>query len=168
MKDNKALSILLYVLTIFFLLAMQSIQLFSIAGIHPDLLLIVTIIVALSRGSFLGEIFGFFVGFSLDLMSGSLFGLNAFVFTFIGVLATPFQKAVKVASIIVYIFYIIFGTILKYMLFTLFYALYEGTQLFDLYFLLKIPGEIVANIVLGIIFYIFAARIYSRDSYDWF
>ncbi|MGL4388477.1 MAG: rod shape-determining protein MreD [Brevinema sp.] len=168
MKDNKALSLTIYISAIVFLLSVQSIQSFSIAGVYPDFMLIMTIIFALSRGSFFGEIFGFFVGFALDLMSGTLFGLNAFVFTLIGALATPFQKAVKVSSIIVYIFYLIFSTATKYSLFSLFYSLYEETNLLDLYFLLKIPSEIIMNIVIGIVFYILAARIHSRDNYDWF
>ncbi|MGL4393754.1 MAG: rod shape-determining protein MreD [Brevinema sp.] len=168
MRDNQALSFSIYGFVIVFLLAIQSIQAFSIGGVYPDFMLLMTIIVALSRGSFKGEIFGFFVGFALDLMSGTLFGINAFIFTLLGALATPFQKAVKVASIIVFIFYLIFATSVKYILYSIFYNIYEGTELLDFYFVLKIPSEIMINIFIGVILYIIAARFHSRDNYDWF
>lgn len=168
MKDNRIFSIGAYTLLVLFLLAMQSIQLFSIGGIYPDFIMILTIIFALSRGSFFGEIFGFFVGFALDLMSGSLFGLNAFIFTLLGSFVTLFQKAVKVSSIIVYVLYLIFATIIKYLLYAIFSSLYQGTKLFDVYFIFKIPGEILINIFIGLFLYIFIARCDPRDNYEWF
>ena len=147
---------------------MQSFQVISIGSVSPDFLLLLTIVYALSRGSFKGEILGFFLGLILDLMSGALFGLNAFVFTLVGACATPFQKIAKLPNIIVFILYIILITIVKYILYYVFFMIYRETSLFDFYFFLKIPGEILINIIFGSILYIICARFDIREKYEWY
>ena len=168
MMESKYLFSFFYVFLGVFLGLMQSFQVISIASVSPDLLLLLTIIYALSRGSFKGEILGFFMGLILDLMSGALFGLNAFVFTLVGFCAVPFQKIAKLPNIIVFILYIIIVTIIKYALYHIFFIIYQDTLLFDFYFFLKIPGEIVINILFGSVLYIICARFDKRESYEWF
>lgn len=168
MMESKFLISFSYLFLGVFLGLLQSFQVISIGSVAPDFLLLLTIIYALSRGSFKGEILGFFMGLVLDLMSGALFGLNAFIFTLTGVFAIPFQKIVKLPNIIVFVLYIIIVTIMKYVLYHVFFVIYEDTLLFDFYFFLKIPGEIVINIVFGSILYIICASLDKRENYEWF
>ena len=166
--ESKYLFSFFYFFLVVFLGLCQSFQVISIRSVSPDFLLLLTIIYALSRGSFKGEILGFFMGLILDLMSGALFGLNAFVFTLAGACAIPFQKIAKLPNIIVFILYIIIVTIIKYVLYHVFFMIYQDTLLFDFYFFLKIPGEILINIVFGSILYIVCARFDKRENYEWF
>ena len=168
MMESKFLFSFFYVFLSVFLGLLQSFQVISIGSVSPDFLLLLTIIYALSRGSFKGEILGFFMGLTLDLMSGALFGLNTFVFTLVGACAVPFQKIAKLPNIIVFIIYIIIVTTIKYILYHMFFIIYEDSFLFDFYFFLKIPGEIVINIVFGSILYIICARFDKRENYEWF
>ncbi|MGL4367977.1 MAG: rod shape-determining protein MreD [Brevinemataceae bacterium] len=166
MKTEK--QILLYLFFSIIFLAIQSMQLISINGVYPDLIMILVLIYSFSRGSFKGLWFCFFMGLMLDTMSGSLFGLNAFIFTFLGSFSSIFRKAVKLANIVVYILYVIFATFVKYILYALFLKIYNNVQLFDWLFVLKIPSESVINIVFGICLYIIFARFDSRENYEWF
>lgn len=166
MKDKQI--VLFYPLMSLFLLAIQSMQLFSIYGIRPDMIMLFVIIYTFARNPFKGELFGFVLGLMLDLMSGVLFGLNAFIFTLLGSFITIFQKTVKLANVMVFIIYIVISTIIKYLLYTIFYKIYEDVQLVDWYFIFKIPGEIIINIIFGLILYLITARFDSREEYEWF
>ena len=166
--ESKYLFSFFYVFLSVFLGLLQSFQMISIGSVSPDFLLLLTIIYALSRGSFKGEILGFSMGLLLDLMSGALFGLNAFIFTLVGFCAIPFQKIAKLPNIIVFILYIIIVTTSKYVLYHVFFIIYENTFLFDFYFFLKIPGEILINILFGSVLYIVCARFDKRENYEWF
>ena len=168
MMESKFSFSFFYLFLSVFLGLCQSFQVVFIGSISPDFFLLLTIIYALSRGSFKGEILGFSMGLILDLMSGALFGLNAFVFTLIGAFAIPFQKIAKLPNIIVFILYITIVTIIKYVLYHVFFVMYEDTFLFDFYFFLKIPGEILINIIFGSILYIICARFDKRENYEWF
>ncbi len=168
MMESKFLFSFTYLFLAVFLGLLQSFQIVSIGSVSPDFLLLLTIVYALSRGSFKGEILGFFMGLTLDLMSGALFGLNAFVFTLVGTCAIPFQKIAKLPNIIVFILYIVITTIIKYVLYHMFFIIYEDTLLFDFYFFLKIPGEIFINIIFGSILYIICASLDKRENYEWF
>ena len=166
--ESKYLFSFFYVFLSLSLGLLQSFQMISIGSVSPDFLLLLTIIYALSRGSFKGEILGFSMGLLLDLMSGALFGLNAFIFTLVGFCAIPFQKIAKLPNIIVFILYIIIVTTSKYVLYHVFFIIYENTFLFDFYFFLKIPGEILINILFGSVLYIVCARFDKRENYEWF
>ncbi|MGL5956046.1 MAG: rod shape-determining protein MreD [Brevinema sp.] len=168
MRDSKTYFSFFYLMMSFILLMVQGFQVISVFSVYPDLLLLLTIIFAFSRDSFKGEIFGFIFGMLLDLMSGALFGLNAFIFTVTGVCADPFRKIAKLPSLIVFIFYIIVITMVKYILYHIFFFIYEGTALGDFYFFLKIPSEVLINLIFGIILYIICARFDIRDDYEWF
>ncbi len=168
MTDSKINSTVFYWILGLLLWIMQAFQVVSMFSIYPDFLLLLTIIVSFSKGSFKGEIFAFCMGMLLDLMSGALFGLNAFIFTAVGASANAFQKIAKLPNFIVFIFYTILVTIIKYVLYHVFFIIYQDTSLLDFYFFLKIPGETLINVVFGIILYIICASIDVRENYEWF
>ncbi len=166
MRDSKTNSILLYWLLGIFLWLIQAFQIISIFNIYPDFLLLLSIIFSFSRGSFKGEIFAFLMGMLLDLMSGALFGLNAFIFTLAGACANPFQRIAKLPDFVVFLFYTIIVTIVKYVLYHIFFAIYQQTSLLDFYFFLKIPSEVLINVIFGIVLYILCVSIDIRESHE--
>lgn len=57
------------------------------AGIAPNLVLVLVIVIGIMRGSFAGEMMGFFLGLAWDTVSVDLFGSHAFMLTLIGYLS---------------------------------------------------------------------------------
>ena len=56
----------------------------SILGVTADLFLILTVIVAVSRGSLQGAVFGFIVGLMADTAYFSLLGVRALIYVLVG------------------------------------------------------------------------------------
>jgi rod shape-determining protein MreD len=56
----------------------------SILGVTADLVLILTVIVAVSRGSLEGAVFGFFAGILADIAYYQPLGVRAFVYVLVG------------------------------------------------------------------------------------
>ncbi len=168
MRDSKVNTAFLFPVICTVVTLMQAFQVISLGSTHPDFMMLMTIIYAFSRGSFKGEIFGFAMGMLLDLLSGALFGINAFVFTLLGALSQSFQKIAKLPNFIVFVLYVVSATILKYILYHIFFVIYKDTGLLDLYFFIKIPAEILINLVFGVILYILCSMFDSRENYEWF
>lgn len=72
--------------------------LLTIQRISLDLPLLILVLVALSRGPVSGAIFGFLVGFLLDLANPSLLGLGAFIKTCLGYLVGSFKDNLYLES----------------------------------------------------------------------
>ena len=60
---------------------------FAFAGLSPNVILIALVLIGLTRGSFTGQLFGFFWGLSWDVLSVGIFGSHAFLFTCLGYLS---------------------------------------------------------------------------------
>ncbi len=67
----------------------------SIAGAHPDLLLVVLVSIALLRGPMLGAIGGFWAGFVLDIGAMQPLGLSSLVLTLAGYWTGRFGEATR-------------------------------------------------------------------------
>jgi len=68
------------------LIQLTILNLFSLQGIKPDLILILVIVVALINGAGEGSVIGFFSGLLQDIFSVGLLGVNAFIKTIVGFL----------------------------------------------------------------------------------
>lgn len=165
MKDSR-ISFFFYFIITFILLSLQSTQFISIANVYPDFIMILTIIYAFFFGPMVGMLSGFFLGLLLDVMSGVLFGLDSFVFTLLGSCVFLFQRTVKFPYIISLIFYLILSTIIKYMLYALFYWMFDHTNIVDPGFVLKIFSEMILNVIFGVVLYILVAHISHREYHD--
>ena len=64
----------------------------EIAGIRPNLLLMLTCITGFTMGSRMGLLEGFFAGLLLDLMAGGRVGFTALVYMYAGALNGFFYK----------------------------------------------------------------------------
>lgn len=161
---NKWVFLTVYGLIIFILMTIQSSNLFAIADINPDFLLILTILHSLHYGEYKGLIFGFSVGLLEDIFSGSLFGLNAFVLTLISWLANVYKKYIFVSDIIAFLIYVVIATILKYILYVIFSLIFQRGEFFNAFILLKMAGEIAYNAIFGIVFFYLVPILYKQEE----
>lgn len=69
---------------IFILLQITLLDLLSIKGVRPDLIVLFVVGRALSGGPTAGVLWGFGIGLLIDAVSGAQFGLGAFAYTLTG------------------------------------------------------------------------------------
>ena len=118
----------------------------AIFDINPDFILIITILNSLFYGEYYGILFGFGVGIIEDAMSGTLFGLNAFILTLVSGLLTIYKKYILMSDVLSFLIYVILATVLKYILFIFFYPDFQRTMLMNWLIILKLAGEIAYNL----------------------
>ena len=70
----------------------------SIAGIRPDLALVVTFLVGYARGATAGTLAGFFVGLAQDLTNPAFLGLNALTKSLLGYAAGSLRDHLNAAN----------------------------------------------------------------------
>ncbi len=161
---NKILRNVIYGIFVFIFMALQSSNVMAIFDINPDFLLIIIILHSLNYGEYKGVWFGFIIGLLEDALSGTLFGLNAFIFTLISWLTGVYKRYIFISDIVAFIIYIILATIIKYIFYILFYWIFKKSGLLDWYILLKMAGEIGYNVIIGIVFFYLAPFVYKREE----
>lgn len=77
----------IFSILIFLLLTLQVLDWIAIAGVKPDILLILTIFIAQKQGMMKGQISGFFAGLVEDVFSIQLFGIHSFCKLVVGYFA---------------------------------------------------------------------------------
>jgi rod shape-determining protein MreD len=154
-------------LMICILLALQMSSVISIFRINPDLLLILCVLHSINRGEFKGEIFGFIIGISVDVFSGEIFGINAFILTFISWFTSVYRKYIFVSDIVAYLIYLGIATIIKYILFVALSLIFKGVWILDGMLLLNMGGEIVYNILIGALFFYLAPFLYKKEEFSY-
>lgn len=77
---------------LFILLQITLLDLLSIKGVRPDLIVLFVAGRALSRGPTVGVMWGFGMGLILDAVSGGQFGLGAFAYTLTGFISGQFSS----------------------------------------------------------------------------
>ncbi len=92
--------LIFFILLLFFSLFLQSyFDLLSIAGIKPDLLLILTIYISFKEGTFRGVWTGFTAGLLQDLVSSASIGFHAMPKAIIGYIVGKFGNLVRGQSL---------------------------------------------------------------------
>jgi rod shape-determining protein MreD len=110
-----------------FFIFFQSTNMYSrlaVRGVTPDFLLITVSITAFFLGPMSGQIAGFLAGIAIDLLSGGLLGMFAFLYTFIGFAVGMVGQRVYSRSILISTTLIFFVTLLKAVLLTIVAALF--------------------------------------------
>jgi rod shape-determining protein MreD len=107
--------ILLVILLVCFALILQStlFTLLSIAGVKPDLAMIILIFTSYRRGRFIGELGGFFGGLIEDFVSLTPLGFHAVIKTFIGFLCGLTQGAIVIDRVLLPVVFAGAATIIK-------------------------------------------------------
>lgn len=164
MKNRKLLRYIVYGLVVFILLSIQSSNIISVLDISPDLMLILVIIHSFHYGELNGEIFGFITGLLEDAMSGTLFGINAFILTAIGFLTSIYKKYIFVSDVISFLIYVMIATIVKYILYIVFSLVFGQGNYLGWMTILKMLGEIVFNLLVGALFFYLSPFLYKKEE----
>lgn len=125
---------------------------FGIFGVFPNLIVIVAFLNSMASNSFDSVIYGFVCGFSLDLLSGKIIGLNAILVTYISFLITYINnKFVYMKSATVFIVIFLMTTLYQSLFVILNYTIWNiGTFL---YALPKILIEALLNSIIAFVIY---------------
>ena len=164
MKKKGFVRILVYGLVIFILLSIQSSNVIALFDITPDLILLLAILHSFHYGEFSGEIFGFCVGLAEDAMSGSLFGLNAFILTVICYLTSVYKKYIFVSDVISFLIFVSIATFVKYVLFIVFSLLFGQGNYLSWMTILKLLGETFYNLLIGALFFFLSRFLYKKEE----
>lgn len=155
---------ILYGVIVFILMALQTSNILAVFEINPDFLLLIVILHSIHYGEYKGELFGFTIGILEDAFSGTLFGLNAFILTFISWFTGIYKKYIFVSDNVSFLIYVIVATILKYLFYILFYWIFNRSDLLSWYILLKLCGEIAYNVIIGLLFFYLAPMVYKKQD----
>jgi len=120
---------------------------FAIKGVKPDIVLIIIIIFSNFSGSFKGELLGFFSGFLEDLLSMSPLGFNAFINSIIGFLSGITVGKIFLNPLIITVFLVFFGTLLKSVLSFFLLLIFVSEKAGSVY-TLNFLFEILFNIII--------------------
>lgn len=146
------------------LLAIQLSNVMAIKSVFPDFMLIFVILFSLHFGDFKGILFGFVVGLLVDMMGGTLFGINAFIFSFLAWFTHFYKKYIQVSDLVAFVVYIAVATVAKYILHAILFGLFYREGLADGIFILKLLGETVYNVIIGAIIYLATPKLFERDK----
>jgi rod shape-determining protein MreD len=155
---------IVYGIIIFIIASLQSSNVLAIVDINPDLLLIVAILHSLKYGEYSGVIFGFFTGLLEDTLSGTLFGMNAFILTLVSWLTSIYKKYIFVSDVVAFLIYVVIATIIKYIFFVLLTWIFKRGDLPGWIILLKMAGEIAYNCLIGLILFYLAPLMYKKEE----
>ena len=110
----------------------------QIAGITPNLLIILCVFIALFEGQFFGVFAGFLIGFFFDIVSGDVMGINAFTKITAAFIAGFFYKENKIEQIIKsynFLILVFFSSFIHNIIYFIFYI--KGTNISFFNFFLK-------------------------------
>ena len=126
---------------------------FTIAGISPNLFVILIVFIGLFGNRFMGVSYGILLGFFLDYLFRSKVGISAIALGLVGVFAKIFDKnfskdsriTVMLMMSALTIFYEVFSYVASYIIFS--------TNLEFLYFIKILIVEVIYNVILTVILY---------------
>ena len=136
-----------------FILQCTVFQTLSLAGIVPNLLLIVTSSLGFMRGEKEGMAVGFFSGLLTDIFFGQLFGFYSLLYMFLGYGSGLFHRMfydedIKIPMVWIALSELVYGLSVYFFLFLL-----RSRFQFGFYFAHIILPELVYTVVVTIVFY---------------
>ena len=125
----------------------------AFGGIVPNLMIILTASFGLMRGERTGLMFGFFCGLLSDIFFGSVIGLNAMIYMYIGYANGKFNRIffpenIKLPMVLILVSDLVYGFAYYVILF-----LMRGRFHFTYYFIHIILPETVYTILVTLILY---------------
>ena len=153
MKKALVVSILMIVFLISYFVQSNFFTWFTIAGIRPNLIIILVLCIGLYAGKTLGSILGIIFGLLLDIFIGKNIGISSILLGIVGFLGgyldKNFSKDSKITIILMCIGATFFYEIVKYLIYVVMYQME-----LEIIALLKIVTiEALFNSFLIIIFY---------------
>ena len=140
---------------------------FTIAGVMPNLFIILALFIGLFTNKNLGAIYGISIGLIVDLLTNQIIGINAVVYGIVGFLAGIFDKNFSKDNRITIIFIVISATIISETIVYFLNYLIINTNLNILAFIKILSIETVYNVLISIILYplIQKAGYYIENEY---
>lgn len=140
---------------------------FTIAGVKPNLFIILVLFIGLFTSRNLGAIYGIAIGLSIDLLGNQIIGINAVIFGLIGLLAEIFDKNFSKDNRMTIIFIVIATTIIAETAIYLLNYVIQNSNINILAFIKILSIETLYNVILSIILYplIQKAGYYIENEY---
>ena len=153
MKGIRRKAVIALLIIICFILQCTVFQALSLAGISPNLLLIVTTSLGFMRGEKEGMAVGFFCGLLADIFFGSLFGFYALLYMFLGYGSGLFHmmfydEDIKLPMIWIALSELVYGLSVYFFMFLL-----RSRFDFGFYFAHIILPELVYTVVVTLVMY---------------
>lgn len=128
---------------------------FEIAGIRPNLLLMLTCITGFLMGGRMGLIEGFLSGLLIDLMAGGTAGFTALVYMYAGALNGFFYKDYVKEELFLPMALVAASTFVYEFLYYIFYFLLQNKLRFSYYFARIILPEVIYTVLITLLAYVF-------------
>lgn len=167
MKKTIINIVLIIVAVIIYYLQSNLFAWFNIAGIKPNLFVILVLFIGLFANKMIGTIYGITIGLVIDFLIGTKIGIYAIGLGLIGFLAGVFDKNFSKDSRITIIFMVIGATIIFEVLSYILNYMISGINVEILNFIIILIIEIVYNMILTIILYPLIQKYgyYIEDEY---
>lgn len=164
-KENrlkiKRVFITILLVFISFLLQGTLLQNIRLAGVIPNILLLIVVFISFLNGLYFGIFTGLFVGVLLDFMYGSLIGINMLAYLLIGYLVGMYSRLYRRGNYIIPIVMIIISEGIYGVITYVTDYLLRGRLNIAYYFGKVMVPECVYTIVMGILIYGLVCFIYE-------
>ncbi len=150
------------IIIVCFLLQSTIFHYIELAGVVPNLLLIVTMSFGLMRGRREGMLVGFFSGLLIDIFFGSVLGPYALIYMTMGYINGFFHRIYYVEDVLLPMLMITLNDFIFNVIIYLIYFLLRNRLNFGEYLLTVILPEMIYTIIVTLFFYKFLVRINLR------
>ncbi len=150
------------IIIVCFLLQSTIFHYIELAGVVPNLLLIVTMSFGLMRGRREGMLVGFFSGLLIDIFFGSVLGPYALIYMTMGYVNGFFHRIYYVEDVLLPMLMITLNDFIFNVIIYLIYFLLRNRLNFGEYLLTVILPEMIYTIIITLFFYKFLVRINLR------
>ena len=152
---KKTISIILMFVTFLIIYFLQSnfFNWFTIAGVKPNLFIILTLFISLFAGAKIGTAYGIFFGIFLDVVIGRSIGISSIMYALVGAIGGYFDKNFSKDSRMT-IMLMVIGTTLLYEIGNYVISIMRlSIQIEVLSFVRVLLIEIIYNVIITIILY---------------
>lgn len=152
---KKTISIILMFVTFLIIYFLQSnfFNWFTIAGVKPNLFIILTLFISLFAGAKIGTAYGIFFGIFLDVVIGRSIGISSIMYALVGAIGGYFNKNFSKDSRMT-IMLMVIGTTLLYEIGNYVISIMRlSIQIEVLSFVRVLLIEIIYNVIITIILY---------------
>ncbi len=150
------------IIVVCFLLQSTVFHFLELAGVVPNLLLIVTMSFGLMRGRREGLLVGFFSGLLIDIFFGSILGPYAFIYMTLGYGNGFFHRIYYVEDVLLPMTMITLNDLIYNVIVYIVFFLMRNRLDFPTYFMDVVLPEMIYTILITLFFYKILARINLR------
>lgn len=153
MKKISVIICLIVSFIIIYLLQVNFFSWFNLAGIKPNLFVILALVIGLFSGRSMGATFGIIFGVSLDFFIGKSIGVSGIMLGTVGFIGGYLDKNFSKDSRITMIMMISLSTIIYELGVCVFNYFINNSQIGAIYFISTLLIELIFNVIITIIIY---------------